>query len=191
MDAATATGTLHGTGSGAGPTISDWRADSAASIVERTRSGAGSTGSARLGRRRAERGIIAGDAWSNGIDMSTSSEERRRTEAALVRAIDANPDVTSPTTFGALCAYVDALAADGLLPEAALIAFKSTLARVESLHRFEAESRDQIRSALVSACIDRYFGGRVMDDVRADDAPALQLVRDERERPRTSPDAPR
>lgn len=134
---------------------------------------------------------MAADAWSNRNDMSTSSEERRRSEAALVRAIDADPNVSSPATFDAVCAYVDALASDGLLPEAAVIAFKTTLARVESLHRFEAEAREQLRSALVSACIQRYFGPRVADDVRPVGAPVLRLVRDDREQRQASPDAPR
>ena len=130
------------------------------------------------------------DAWSHRNDMSTSSEERRRSEAALVRAIDANPDVSSPATFGAVCAYVDALASDGLLPEAAVIAFKTTLARVESLHRFESDTREQLRSALVSACIQRYFGTRVADDVRPAGTATLRLVRDDREQPQSSSDAP-
>ena len=134
---------------------------------------------------------MTADAWFNGNDMSTSSEERRRAEAALVRAIDANPDVSSPSTFGAVCAYVDALASDGLLPEAAVIAFKTTLAQVESLHRFEAEAREQLRSALVSACIQRYFGTRGADDVRPAGTPALRLVRDDREQPQSSQNAPR
>jgi hypothetical protein len=171
--------------------MSDWRPDSTASIVEATRSGAGSEGSARFGQRRAEGGIMSADAWSNRNDMSTSSEARRRSEAALVRAIDADPDVSSPATFSAVCDYVDALASDGLLPEAAVIAFKTTLARVESLHRFEADAREQLRSALVSACIHRYFGTRVADDMRPVGPPMLRLVRDDREQPQPSTDAPR
>jgi hypothetical protein len=134
---------------------------------------------------------MALNAWSHRNDMSTSSEERRRSEAALVRAIDANPDASAPATFAAVCDYVDALASDGLLPEAALIAFKNTLGRVESLHRFEGDTREHLRSALVSACIQRYFGIRPADDVRAAGSPTLRLVRDDREQPQTSPDAPR
>lgn len=134
---------------------------------------------------------MAADAWSNRNDMSTSSEERRRSEAALVRALEANPDVSSPATFDAVCDYVDALASDGLLPETALIAFKGTLARVASLHRFETETREQLRAALVSACIHRYFGSRVADDVPAAGAPTLRLLREDREQPRTSPDSTR
>ena len=41
--------------------------------------------------------------------MSTTSEERRRTEAALVRAIDVSPDATSPATLAAIEAFVDVL----------------------------------------------------------------------------------
>ena len=67
------------------------------------------------------------DAWSNRKDMSTRSEERRRAEAALVRAVDVNPDVAAEGTRAAICAYVDMLADDGLLPEAVVIAFKTAL----------------------------------------------------------------
>lgn len=131
------------------------------------------------------------DAWSNRNHMSTSSEERRGSEAALVRAIDADPAVSSPATYSAVCAYVDALSSEGLPPEAAVIAFKAALARVDSLHRFEAEVREQLRSALVSACIHRYFGTRVADDVRPAATPALRLVRDDHEQRHISLDAPR
>ena len=131
------------------------------------------------------------DAWSNGTDMSTRSEERRRAEAALVRAVDVNPDVATEGTRAAICAYVDLLADDGLFPEAVVIAFKSALARVDSFHRLEPEAREESRSALVSACIRRYFTSRVADDVRVTKSSTLRLVRDEREAPRRaeSPDA--
>jgi hypothetical protein len=133
---------------------------------------------------------VASDAWNNRNDMSTSSEERRRTEAALVRAVDTNPDVAAEATYAAVCAYVDTLAESGLLPEAVLIAFKATLGKSDSLHRREGEDRERVRSALVSACIRRYFARRVPDDVRIVRAPTLRLVRDEREPSRRSPDAP-
>lgn len=131
------------------------------------------------------------DAWSNGKDMSTRSEERRRAEAALVRAVDVNPDVAAEGTRSAICAYVDVLADEGLLPEAVVIEFKRTLSRADSLHRLETESREETRSALVSACIRRYFTTRVADDVRSTKSSPLRLVRDEREAPRRaqSPDA--
>jgi len=134
---------------------------------------------------------MTSDAWNNGNDMSTSSEERRRTEAALVRAIDMEPDVSVAATRSAICAYVDLLAGDGLLPEAVVIAFKSAIGRATALHQFDAESREHLRSALVSACIERYFAGPLADDVRIARAPVLRLVRDEREsaRPAPSPDA--
>jgi hypothetical protein len=134
---------------------------------------------------------MTSDAWNNGNDMSTSSEERRRTEAALVRAIDIDPNASAAATRSAICAYVDLLAGDGLLPEAVVIAFKSALGRAASLHRVDAESRDHVRAALVSACIERYFAGPVADDLRISKGPALRLVRDDREsaRPATSPDA--
>jgi len=124
--------------------------------------------------------------------MSTSSEERRRTEAALVRAIDVNPSVAAPATHAAVCAYVDLLADEGLLPESVVIEFKSTLARSEALHRLEADAREVVRSALVSVCIQRYFRRRIPDDMRVARSPALRLVRDDREPHRRveSPDAP-
>ena len=131
------------------------------------------------------------DAWSNMNDMSTSSEERRRTEAELVRAIDMNPSVEASTTRAAVYRYVDLLADEGYLPEAVVIAFKGTLAESESLQRFEGDVRDALRSALVSACIQRYFTRRVADDVRIPNGRTLRLVRDELEVPRraASPDA--
>jgi hypothetical protein len=124
--------------------------------------------------------------------MSTSTEERRRTEAALVREIDVNASVEAPATRAAVCAYVDLLADEGLPPEAVVIAFKSTLARAESLQQLEAEAREAVRSALVSVCIQRFFTRRVPDDVRITGMPTLRLVRDERDAPRRAPtpDAP-
>jgi hypothetical protein len=132
------------------------------------------------------------DAWSNEKDMSTRSEERRRAEAALVRAVDVNPDVAADETRSAICAYVNLLADDGLFPEAVVIGFKTALARAESLHRLEPEAREATRSALVSACIRHYFMRQPADDVRIARSPALRLVRDEHETPRRaqSPDAP-
>ena len=121
------------------------------------------------------------DARSNRNDMSTSSEERRRTEAALVRAIDMDPSVDASDTHVAVCQYVDLLADDGLLPEAVVIAFKAALGSAESLKRFEPDDREALRSALVSACIQRYFTRRGADDVRVMRPPALRLVRDELE----------
>lgn len=111
--------------------------------------------------------------------MSTSSEERRRTEAALVRAIDVNPDATSPETLAAIRDFVDVLLDEGCLPESAVIAFKTALTRSESLHRHEAEVREHRRSALVSTCIERYFAARDADDRRTSNAAPLRLVRDE------------
>jgi len=120
------------------------------------------------------------DARTNENDMS-SSGERRRTEAALVRAIDVEPDADAPGTHAAICAYVDLLANDGLLPEAVVISFKSAVASSESLQQREADDREALRSALVSACIRRYFTRHAPDDVRVTRSPALRLVRDQRE----------
>jgi hypothetical protein len=131
------------------------------------------------------------DARSNKNAMSTSSEERRRTEAALVRALDMDPSVDAPETHAALRQYVDVLADEGLLPEAVVIAFKSAMNGAASFQRFEADEREARRSALVSACIERYFTRRDRDDVRVTRTPSLRLVRDELEsvRPAVSPDA--
>ena len=121
--------------------------------------------------------------------MSTTSEERRRTEAALVRAIDVNPDATSPETQAAVHEFVAVMRDEGLLPEAAVIAFKTALTKSESLHRFEAEAREDLRSALVSACIERYFAARVADDVRILKTASLRLVRDDELRAHQAPEA--
>ena len=96
-----------------------------------------------------------------------------------------NPSVEASTTRAAVHRYVDLLADEGYLPEAVVIAFKGTLAESESLQRFEGDVRDALRSALVSACIQRYFGTRVAN------GRTLRLVRDELEVPRraASPDA--
>lgn len=120
--------------------------------------------------------------------MSTSSEGRRKAEAALVHALDANPDVADPATSAAVRRYVETLAADRLMPEAVVIAFKATLSRAESFHRYESELREQLRASLVSACIERYFEARVTDDIRASTPPMLRLVRDHETAPRR-PDA--
>ena len=121
--------------------------------------------------------------------MSTASEERRRTEAALVRAIDMNPDAAWPETRAAVHAYVDVLLDEGLLPEAVVIAFKAALTRAESLHRLEGEAREPLRARLVSACIDRYFTSRLDDEVRVSRTPPLRLVRDEEAATDRAPEA--
>jgi hypothetical protein len=121
--------------------------------------------------------------------MSTTSEERRRVDAALARALDANPDVAHSATRDAVHAFVDAMVADGMLPEAVVIAFKASMARVESLYAFASEQREQLRSALVSACIARYFSARTPDDVRITASPKLRLVREEEAARREAPDA--
>ena len=118
------------------------------------------------------------DAGFYGKYMSTPSEGRRGAEAALVHALDLNPDVSDPATHAAVRGYVDALVSEGLLPEATVIAFKSTLSRTDSLHQFESEKREQVRASLVSACIERYFEVRIADDVRPLASPMLRLVRD-------------
>jgi len=129
------------------------------------------------------------DAGFHGNDMSTSSEERGRAEAALVHALDTNPDVGDPATHAAVRAFVETLLTEGLLPEATVIAFKAAVSRAESLHRFESEKREHVRAALVSTCIERYFEARVADDVRPSSPPTLRLVRDQ-EATSPGPDAP-
>ena len=123
------------------------------------------------------------DAGFHGNDMSTSSEGRRRAEAALVRALDSNPDVSDAATQAAVRDFVDALVIEGLLPEATVIAFKATMSRAESLHRLEPEKREQVRASLVSTCIERYFEAHVADDARPA-RPTLRLVRDREVTPR-------
>ena|SRR5215210_2430940 len=131
------------------------------------------------------------DAWSPRKAMATSSEMRRRAAAALVDALEANPDVADRATHDALRMYVDALVHDGLLPEAAVIAFKETIVCAHSLQRFEPELREQLRASLVSKCIERYFVARGSDDARPPEPPRLEIVRGERygDRPRPSDSA--
>ena len=125
------------------------------------------------------------DAGFHGNDMSTSSEARRRAEAALVRALDASPDVSDPATHAAVRDFVATLVTEGLLPEATVIAFKATLSRADSLHRLESEKREQVRASLVSTCIERYFEVRGTDDTRPTSPPTLRLVRDREATPHT------
>jgi len=125
------------------------------------------------------------DAGFHGKDMSTSSEARRRAEAALVHALDTHPDASDPATHAAIRAFVETLVGEGLLPEATVIAFKATLSRAESLHRIESEEREQLRASLVSTCIERYFEVRGTDDTRPTSPPTLRLVRDREATPHT------
>ena len=105
------------------------------------------------------------DARSDREHMTTSSDAQRRAEAALALALDESPHVTHPATRAAVHAFVDALAAEGLMPEAVVIAFKGLLLRDPSMHRFEPETRVELRSALISECIAHYFGGQTLDEV--------------------------
>jgi hypothetical protein len=125
-----------------------------------------------------EGGIMALDAWSRKDEMPTSSEMRRRTAAALMRALATNADVADRNTHGAVRAYVETLVREGLPPEAVVIAFKETLTRAQSLQRFEPELREQLRASLVSKCIEHYFLVHTPDDVRPTITPKLAIVRD-------------
>ena len=95
---------------------------------------------------------------------------------ALALALDESPYVTHPATRTAVHAFVDALAADGLMPEAVVIAFKDLLLRNPSMHRFEPEARAELRTALVSECITHYFGAHTPDDVPPT-RPKLKIIR--------------
>jgi hypothetical protein len=161
----------------------DWRTAAAASIVDGRGAMRPARFSAGLDRGKCKEAFTMLDAHSNVNDMSTSSEEQRRTEAALVHAIDMDPSVDSPTTRSAVARYVDLLADEGLLPEAVVIAFKGALVESESLQRFDGDEREAVRSALVSACIERYFARGGTDEIRITRTSVLRLVRDEREPP--------
>ena len=118
------------------------------------------------------------DARSDREHMTTSSDAQRRAEAALALALDESPHVTHPATRAAVHAFVDALAAEGLMPEAVVIAFKDLLLRNPSMHRFEAEVRTELRTALVSECITHYFGGQTLDEVPPPPTrPKLKVIR--------------
>ena len=116
------------------------------------------------------------DARSDREHMTTSSEERRRAEEALAVALDESPYVTHAATRTAVHAFVDALAADGLMPEAVVIALKDLLLRNPALHRFEPEARAELRTALISECITHYFGVQPPDDVLPP-RPKLKIIR--------------
>jgi hypothetical protein len=128
------------------------------------------------------------DAWSDREHMITSSEARRRAEVALAVALDASPEITHPATRAALHAFVDVLAAEGLMPEAVVIAFKDLLLRAHPFYRFEPEARTTFRTALVSECIAHYFGAHATDDAPSV-RPKLTVIRGgDRDEPR-APDA--
>jgi hypothetical protein len=108
--------------------------------------------------------------------MTTAREAKRRAEMALTRALDESPRVTHAATRTALHAYVDVLAAEGLMPEAVVIAFKDLLLRARTLHRFESEARVEMRAALVSECIAHYFGVETPADIQPM-RPKLKIIR--------------
>ena len=116
------------------------------------------------------------DAWSDREHMTTSSEARRTAEVALAVALDESPEITHPPTRAALHAFVDVLAADGLMPEAVVIAFKDLLLRNPSMHRYEPETRAELRTLLVSECITHYFGVSTTDDLPPT-RPKLKIIR--------------
>ena len=75
------------------------------------------------------------DAPSERDHMTTSSDARRKAEVALALALDESPHITHPATRVAVHAFVDALAGEGLMPEAVVIALKDLLLRNPSMHR--------------------------------------------------------
>ena len=128
------------------------------------------------------------DAWIDREHMITSSEARRRAEVALAVALDESPEISHAATRAALHTFVDVLAAEGLMPEAVVIAFKELLLRAHPFYRFEPEARAGFRAALVSECITHYFGTHATDDAPPA-RPKLTVIRGgDRDAPRT-PDA--
>ena len=129
------------------------------------------------------------DARSDREHMTTSSEARRRAEEALAHALDESPHITHAATRNAVHAFVDALAAQGLMPEAVVIALKDLLLRNPSMHRFEPEARAELRTALVSECIAHYFGGQTLDaEPPPPTRPKLTIIRGGFDSGRSSPD---
>lgn len=116
------------------------------------------------------------DVRSDREYMTTSSEARRRAEEALAHALAESPHVTHASTRAAVHAFVDALAAQGLMPEAVVIALKDLLVHNPAMHRYEPETRAELRTALVSECIAHYFGARTPDDVPSA-RPKLKIIR--------------
>jgi hypothetical protein len=130
------------------------------------------------------------DARSDREHMTSSSEARQRAEVALALALDESPRVTNPATRAALHAFVDALSAEGSMPEAVVIAFKHLLMHSHSLHRYDSETRVELRAALISECIACYFGEQVTADTLPP-RPKLTVIRGrEHGEPRTAAERP-
>src|SRR5688500_14347438 len=92
-----------------------------------------------------------------GSGESSWSSKRRNAQAHLQRVLERMRSIDDQTTYDALDALVDTLVADGLPPEAAVIAVKEAIARSTCLSRFELSMRERVRSSLVAACIERYY----------------------------------
>ena len=88
---------------------------------------------------------------------SSWSPARRQSEADLLTAIERSGGRDDAPTRSALRAFVEVLADEGLPPEGAVIAVKDALGRAHFLTRVEPLIRDQLRTTLVSVCIDHYF----------------------------------
>ena len=118
------------------------------------------------------------DAPSERDHMTTSSDARRKAEVALALALDESPHITHPATRVAVHAFVDALAGEGLMPEAVVIALKDLLLRNPSMHRFEPETRVELRTTIISECIAHYFGGQTLEEVPPPPTrPKLKIIR--------------
>jgi hypothetical protein len=101
---------------------------------------------------------------------SSWSAARRQGEAALLRALERASGTADEDTRDALRAFVEVLVAEGVTPEAAVIALKEAILRAHFLFRYEPMVREHLRTTLVSECIDHYFLVRTPDD-------ALQVPR--------------
>jgi len=128
-------------------------------------------------------------AWQ---EESSWSGARRASVLELLRALDRSPAASNANTREALFVFVDVLTHESLAPEAVVISLKEVLVHAPALQRLEPLLRDQMRAALVSACIDRYFDARSDDltrEISSNDASsgssrpdvAIRRIQDSRE----------
>jgi hypothetical protein len=92
--------------------------------------------------------------------LTPSPGPRRRAESALLRTLDRAASLGDRQVREAVTRYVDALADQALPPEAAVVVFKETLGRSRFLRRHEPLQREEMRTRLVTWCIERYFAAR-------------------------------
>jgi hypothetical protein len=97
----------------------------------------------------------------------SSPGPRRRAESVLLRTLDRAASLDDGRVREAVTRYVDALAEQALPPETTIVVFKETLGRSRFLRRYEPLQREELRTRLVTWCIERYFAAREGTDTAA------------------------